>query len=153
MNTPKLDEWSKRQQLKSNIERCRELYETGILLDGSGNPFIQSVFIELMIRLRHAQHCFDQDGRPGSVTEIRDAGAHPHLDDLRWIEGTNIYVEFGRIYDGNWKHDESSRSFVAQDDSCDVRYSYGDHEISAKEIGRRINEYEDLFAKLSASKD
>ena len=49
-------------------------------------------------------------------------------------------------------HDESSRSFVAQDDGCDVRFSYGDHEISAKEIGRRINEYEDLFVKLLASK-
>ena len=125
--------------LHSNIERCRELYNTGILFDGRKSPFVQSVFIEIMIRLRHLQHVFNKKADQ-HIIDIRDASAHPYFN--REIEGTNIFVDFGRIFKGNWKLNINDKTLKKQDDNCDVEFQYGGTKISAKEILKIIEECE-----------
>ena len=124
--------------LRLNIERCRELYDTKILFEGGRNPFVQSVFIEMMILLRHLEHIFNNGLVDGNVVGVRDAGAHPYLN--REIKGSGIFVEFGRNYIGNWKY--TGVTFEAQDDTCDVCYQYGDSKISAREIQKMIEKFE-----------
>lgn len=130
--------------LRLNIERCRELYDTGILLDGGKNPFVQSVLIELMIRLRHLEHIFNSGLVNDSIVNIRDAGAHPYLN--REIKGSNIIVDFGRIFKGNWKLND--RTFEMQNGNCDVEFQYGDSKISVKEILELIKRFESEIKKL-----
>ena len=128
--------------LQSNIERCRELYDTGVLLDGRRNPFIQSVFIEIMIRLRHLSHVFDDESTDGSVVKIRDAGVHPWLN--REMNG-NIIVDFVRNFNGNWKFNNGV--FEMQDDDCDVSFQYGKSKISTKEILKLIEKFESTIER------
>jgi hypothetical protein len=135
-------EIDKQLDLESNTRRCRELYDTGVLMDGNRNPFTQSVFIELMIRLRHIQHCLEEDTRSDPVTKLRNASAHPEAEDVRRIGDSCIYVDFCRTFDGNWFFEKETGTFRAQDETCDVTFQYGDHKISAKEIEKRIQEYE-----------
>lgn len=123
--------------LQSNIERCRELYDTGILFDGGRDPFIQSVFIEIMIRLRHLSDVFNDESANDSVVKIRDAGVHPWLN--REMDG-NIIVDFGRNFSGNWKFNNGV--FEMQGDDCDVSFQYGKSKISAKEILKLIEKFE-----------
>lgn len=124
--------------LQLNIERCRELYDTGILFNGGKNPFIQSVFLELLIRLRHLDHSFNGKQGNSLVKDIRDAGAHPWLH--REIDNTNIFVDFGRNFQGNWKYEDGI--LKKQDDNCDVVFQYGDLAISVKDILKLIEEFE-----------
>ena len=125
--------------LQFNIERCRELYDTGILFNGGKNPFIQAVFIELLIRLRHLDHILNTETEDNSVVKnIRDAGAHPWLN--RKMEEVNIIIDFCRNFTGNWKYENGI--FEKQDDECDVSFQYGDVKISAKEILRLIEKFE-----------
>jgi len=138
----KNNSWDKEKEiekvfLKSNVERCRELYDTDILFDGKRkNPFVQSVFIELLIRLRHIDHILNTNN---NIKNIRDAAAHPYLH--REIEGTGIFVDFCRNFKGNWKYENDI--FEKQDDTCDVNFQFGDLEISAKEISKLIEEFEE----------
>lgn len=132
--------------LNSNIERCRQLYDTKIMFDGSRkNPFIQSVFIELMIRLRHIEQVLN-GGCEEKIIKIRDAGSHPWLN--RDIEGTGIYLDFGMLYQGDWDYVEGE-GFKTGNENCYVEFQYGDYKISTKEIlgliekfEKQINEYE-----------
>ena len=121
--------------MKSNIERYRELYDTGILYE-TKNPFTQSVLIELLIHLRHISHVLNKDNK--KIKNIRDAAAHPFLH--REIENTGIFVDFCRNFKGNWKHKNSK--ITKQDDDCDVSFQYGSLKISAKGILKLIEEFE-----------
>ncbi|WKZ24587.1 MAG: hypothetical protein QY321_03140 [Patescibacteria group bacterium] len=126
--------------IKLNLRRCRELYDTGVLFDGGNNPFIQSVFIELMIRLRHLDHVLNSQSIDDSVIKkLRDAGAHPYLN--REIDNGNIIIDFGRNFQGNWKYEDNI--LKKQDDKCDVSFQYGDSAISANEILKLIKIFED----------
>ena len=128
--------------IRLNLERCRELIDTGILFDGGKNPFIQSVFIELMIRLRHLDHVLniETDDDP-IIIKLRDAGTHPYLN--REIDSGSIIIDFERNFKGNWSYDNVA--FKKQDDTCDVEFQYGDSVISAKEILNLIEIFENKF--------
>lgn len=125
-----------------NLERCRKLYDTGILFDGGNNLFTQSVFIELMIQLRHLDHILTESTDNPIIIKMRDASAHPHLN--REIEGGGIVIDFGRNYKGNWKYENNI--FINQDDTCDIEFQYGDTVISAKEILKLIEFFEDKLS-------
>lgn len=126
--------------IQLNIERCRELYSTGILFDGGKNPFTESVFIELMIRLRHLDHILTESTGNPIIKKIRDAGTHPYLN--RDIDGSNIIIiDFCRNFKGNWKYENNI--FKKQDDKSDVVFQYGDSQISAKDILNLIEIFED----------
>lgn len=138
MNTIK--GWSKEKiLLNCNIERCRELYDTKILFDGNTkNPFTQSVFMELVIRLRHIEQVFNNCCED-RMKNIRDAASHPWLN--RDIEGAGIYLDFGKLYQGNWMLEENSE-FKACDENCYVEFQYGSDKISTKEILELIEKFE-----------
>lgn len=124
--------------LRLNVERCRELYDTGILLDGGRNPFIQSVFIELMIRLRHLDHILTELADDIIIKKLRDASTHPYLN--REIDGGSIVIDFARNFKGNWKYE--NKIFIKQNDECYVSFQYGDSEISTKDILSLIEIFE-----------
>lgn len=125
--------------IRLNIERCRELYDTDILFDGGRNPLIQSVFIELMIRLRHLDHVLGTKSADDPLLiKIRDAGVHPYLN--REIDNGSIIIDFARNFKGNWKYENNF--FKKQDDTCDVAFQYGDSVISASEILKLIEIFE-----------
>lgn len=125
--------------IQQNLKRCRELYDTGILFDCSKNLFIQSVFIELMIRLRHLDHILTESIDNPVIKKMRDAGTHPYLN--REINGGSIIIDFGRNFKGNWEYENNI--FEKQDDECDVVFQYGDSQISAKDILNLIEIFED----------
>lgn len=137
--TNKIDLNKDKIYLQWGIERCHELYNTGILFDGGKNPFVQAVFIEIMIRLRHLDHILKTSPEDNPVIKkIRDAGTHPHLN--RQIDNSIIIIDFGRIFKGNWKRENGS--FIKQDDNCDVIFQYGNTTISAKDIKTLIGIFE-----------
>jgi hypothetical protein len=134
--------WDKKKEmdkifLKSNIERCRELYDTGILYEFK-NSFTQSVFIELLIRLRHIDHVLNIKKDNEKIKNNRDAAAHPYLH--REIKDSGIFVDFCRNFNGNWKYENDK--IEKQDNDCDVSFQYGSLKISAKEILKLIEEFE-----------
>jgi hypothetical protein len=125
--------------LELNIQRCRELFDTGILFDGTKNPFIQSVFIELMARLRHLDHVLNLDSTDDPILiKLRDAGVHPYLN--RESGDGSFIIDFARRFMGNWQYDGGD--FKKIDDSCEVFFQYGDSEISAKELLKLIEVFE-----------
>ncbi|MCX6754056.1 MAG: hypothetical protein NTV03_03315 [Candidatus Nomurabacteria bacterium] len=125
--------------LKLNIERCRELYDTGILYDGGRNPFTQSVFIELMIIIRHLDHILNVELDDNlTIIKLRDAGVHPYLN--REINDGSIVIDFARNFKGNWKYE--NKVFTKQDDTCDIEFQYGSSVISIKEILNLIEIFE-----------
>lgn len=128
--------------IQINLERCRELYDTGILFDGSKNPFIQSVFIELMIQLRHLDHTLTESTDDPVIKKMRDAGTHPYLN--REFKDSGIIIDFCRNFKGNWKYENNI--LIKQDDTCDIEFQYGDSIISAKEILTLIEIFEDKLA-------
>lgn len=126
--------------LELNIERCRELFDTDILFDGTKNPFIQSVFIELMIRLRHLDYILNTESPDDPILlKLRDASAHPYLN--REISEGSIIIDFARNFKGNWEYDGAV--FKKTDINCDISFQYGDSEISAKNILELIENFED----------
>lgn len=130
--------------LKLIIERCRELHDTKILFDSTKNIFVQSVFIEIMLLLRHLAYVLEDDSVDDSVIKIRDAGAHPYLN--REIKESNIFVDFGRNYIGAWELKDGV--LKAKNDNCDVQFQYGDYKISAKDILNLIEKYEVAIKEL-----
>lgn len=127
--------------IRSNVSRCRELYDTGILMDGNKNPFVQSVLLEIVVRLRHLNQVFDKGSNKGLIG-FRIIFAHP--ENSRFIAGTSIAVEFCRNYKGNWEYD--GLNFIPKDNDCDVEFQCGDKLISTKkDILPLIEKYEKLL--------
>lgn len=135
----KIDLKKDKRFLELNIKRCRELFDTGILFDGTKNPFTQSVFIELMARLRHLDHVLNEGLVDDQVViKIRDAGAHPYLN--RECSDGVFIIDFARNFKGNWQYD--GKNFKRMDDDCEVLFQYGDSVISTKEILKLIEDFE-----------
>ena len=128
--------WKNVAKAELAIARCRELLNTGILIDGKRNVFDQSVFIEVMLLLASVKNFFRDVAMPG--VEMRNIVAHPDDWKSRQIGDTGIILSFGRTFLGGWQGEWNSGNFFRVSEDCDIEYQYGETSIKYSDIEKIV---------------